>query len=88
MKLSTALITAAVAATSVIAQPAQANLVSNANDFCRAGYKLNKAIGQSVAPGTVTGLHLSKKTYNGYSYATLWNVAKDIGTDSDCRRLY
>ena len=88
MKFFSALATAAVAATSVIAQPAQANVVANANEMCRAVYDLNKAVGGSVAPGTATGAILSEKTYSGYSYASLWNLAKEIGTDGDCRRMY
>ena len=65
------------------AMPAQASLAK----FCQAGIKLNRLVNGSVAPGTYMGNVMSKKTYNGYSYAALWNIAKSSDNYS-CQRLY
>ena len=79
---------AAVTAAFFTAVPARADLVNKANQLCKAVYELNQTAQQSVAPGTTIGNILAKKTYNGYSYSSLWSLAKEVGTSSDCKKMY
>ena len=71
--------------------PAKANVISQANRFCSEIVSLNNTLGGSVAPGT-SGAELfisfAGNDFNGFTYSQLYNLAKTLGTSSDCRRMY
>ena len=72
--------------------PANANnAVRSANKFCSSLVELNQTLGMSVAPGT-TGAQMfiayAGNNFNGFSYAELYRMSKQIGTSPDCRRAY
>ena len=72
--------------------PAKANIVSNANNFCKHVVELNRVLGSSAAPGSTGAQMLIAYTghnnFSGYTYGQLYNIAKKLGTSSDCRRMY
>lgn len=72
--------------------PAKANIVNNANNFCKHVVELNRILGSSAAPGS-TGeqmliAYTGHNNFSGYTYGQLYNIAKKLGTSSDCRRMY
>ena len=74
------------------AMPANANkAVRSANKFCSSLVEMNRTLGMSVAPGS-TGAQMfiayAGNDFNGFSYADLYRMSKQLGTSPDCRRVY
>ena len=72
--------------------PAKANVIANANQFCSAVVNLNRVLKTSAAPGSSGAkaflAYTGHNNFSGYTYGQLYNIAKKIGTSSNCRRMY